>query len=65
MENYPESFTFQALAALNLEMLTNVPSSFTSRRNSPASGGAKRDLLNAGCPYKTETSQPTALKPGY
>lgn len=38
---------------------------FTSRRNSTASGRAKWDLLNAQCLYKTGSSQPAELKPGY
>lgn len=69
MENYPDSFTFQSFSALNLEMLwfhkRAVHVGFTSRRNSPASGGAKTDLLNAQCPCKTATSQPAELMPGY
>lgn len=69
MENYPDSFTFQSFPALNLEMLwfhkRTIHVGFSSRRNSTASGGAKWDLLNAQCPYKTGSSQPAELKPGY
>lgn len=69
MENYPVSFTFQSFPALNLEMLwfhkRTILVGFSSRRNSTASGGAKWDLLNAQCPYKTGSSQPAELKPGY
>lgn len=67
METYRDSPRFHWSPALNLETLWfhKRAAHVGSRRNSPPSSGAKRDLLHSQYPSKTRSSLPSEYKPQY